>query len=72
MEDSGKTDDTGIFDNTPNGKLATNAKKYVKQADDFYDIIEGTEAQKNVTWGDIVTYIAWAKTNNQGPWASNN
>lgn len=72
MEDSGKADDTGIFDNTPNGKLATNAKKYVKQADDFYDIIEGTEAQKNVTWGDIVTYIAWAKTNNQGPWASNN
>ena len=64
-----KTDSTGIFDNAPAGKDATNIHKWAKQSDDFYDIINGTEAQKNVTWGDIVTYIAWAKSNNQGPWA---
>lgn len=67
MIDSGKTDD-GVFDQTPSGSEATNAKKYVKQSDDFYDIIYGTEAEQNITWGDIVKFIAWAKTNNQGPW----
>lgn len=67
-EASGKTDDTGIFDNTPDGKDATNAYKYVKQADDFYDVIDQNDP--HCTWGDIVTYISWAKANNQGPWAA--
>lgn len=67
-EPSGKTDDTGIFDNAPSGKTATNAYKYVKQADDFYDVIDSNDP--HCTWGDIVTYIAWAKANNQGPWAA--
>jgi hypothetical protein len=26
--------------------------------------------QKNMMVGDIVEYIAWAKANNQGPWAA--
>lgn len=47
---------------------ATTANKYVKQADDFYDIINQNDP--TCTWEDIVTYIAWAKANNQGPWAS--
>lgn len=42
--------------------------KYVKQADDFYDVINQNDP--TCTWEDIVTYIAWAKTNNQGPWAA--
>lgn len=63
-----KTDDTGIFDNTPTGKDATNAHKWAKQADDFYDIIDANDP--HCTWGDIITYIAWAKANNQGPWAA--
>ena len=67
-EDSGKSDDAGIFDNTPSGKTATNALKYVKQDDDFYDVIDANDP--HCTWGDIVTYIAWAKANNQGPWAT--
>lgn len=66
-EASGKTDD-GVFDNNPAGKDATNAYKYVKQADDFYDVIDANDP--HCTWGDIVTYIAWAKANNQGPWAN--
>ena len=61
----------------------TTAYKYVKQADDFYDVIyegeSGSEfysydptdtADTSVTWGDVVEYIAWAKANNEGPWAS--
>lgn len=61
----------------------TTAYKYVKQADDFYDVIyegeSGSEfytydptdtADTSITWGDIVEYIAWAKSNNQGPWAA--
>ena len=61
----------------------TTAYKYVKQADDFYDVIyegeSGSEfynydptdtADTSVTWGDIVEFIAWAKANNEGPWAS--
>lgn len=45
----------------------TTQLKYVKQSDDFYDVIEQNDP--TCTWGDIVTYIAWAKANNQGPWA---
>lgn len=47
---------------------ATTALKYVKQADDFYDVIAPNDP--TCTWGDIITYIAWAKANNQGPWAA--
>lgn len=46
---------------------ATTANKYVKQADDFYDIINVNDP--TCTWEDIVKFIAWAKANNQGPWA---
>ncbi|MEE3485999.1 MAG: hypothetical protein VZQ98_16985 [Bacteroidales bacterium] len=45
---------------------ATTAYKYVKQSDDFYDVIAAGDP--TCTWEDIVTYIAWAKANNQGPW----
>lgn len=47
---------------------ATTAYKYVKQNDDFYDVIAAGDP--TCTWEDIVTYIAWAKANNQGPWAA--
>lgn len=47
---------------------ATTALKYVKQADDFYDIVAPNDPI--CTWEDIVTFIAWAKANNQGPWAA--
>lgn len=64
-----KTDDTGIFDNTPTGKDATNAHKWAKQADDFYDIID--ENDPHCTWEDIIKFIAWAKANKTGKdWAS--
>lgn len=53
-EASGKTDD-GVFDNAPDGKTATNALKYVKQADDFYDIISDNDPQ--CTWGDIINLV---------------
>lgn len=46
---------------------ATTAYKYVKAADDFYDNIDANDPV--CTWEDIVKYIAWAKANNQGPWA---
>lgn len=36
--------------------------KYVKQADDFYDVI--AQNDPTCTWEDIVKYIAWAKANN--------
>ena len=62
---------------------STTAYKYVKQSDDFYDVIyegeSGSEfytydptdtADTSVTWGDIVEFIAWAKANNEGPFAS--
>ena len=45
---------------------ATTHYTYTKQADDFYDVIDVNDP--HCTWGDIVTYIAWAKANNQGPW----
>lgn len=61
----------------------TTAYKYVKQADDFYDVIyegeSGSEfynydptdtADTSVTWGDLVKLVAYMKTNNQGPWAA--
>jgi hypothetical protein len=48
-EDTNKT----IRDeNTPTGKIATAAKRYIKQSDDFYDIIDNTDPK--CTWGDIV------------------
>lgn len=46
---------------------STTALKYVKQSDDFYDIINPNDP--TCTWEDIVTYISWAKANNEGPWA---
>lgn len=50
-EENPKTDDQGIFDNTPTGKDATNAHKWQKQEDDFYDIINDSTT---CTWADIV------------------
>lgn len=47
---------------------ATTALKYVKQNDDFYDIVDANDP--TCTWEDIVKYVAWAKANNQGPWAA--
>lgn len=47
---------------------STTAYKYVKAADDFYDNIDANDP--TCTWEDIVKYIAWAKANNQGPWAA--
>ena len=47
---------------------ATTALKYVKAADDFYDNIDANDP--TCTWEDIVKYISWAKSNNQGPWAN--
>ena len=46
---------------------ATTAYKYVKQNDDFYDVIDQNDP--TCTWEDIVKFIAWAKANNEGPWA---
>ena len=61
----------------------TTAYKYVKQSDDFYDVIyegeSGSEfytydptdtADTSVTWGDIVEFIAWAKANHEGPFTA--
>lgn len=47
---------------------ATTHYTYTKQADDFYDVIDQNDP--TCTWEDIVKYIAWAKANNQGPWAA--
>lgn len=47
---------------------STTAYKYVKAADDFYDNIDANDP--TCTWEDIVKFIAWAKTNNQGPFAA--
>ena len=60
----------------------TTSLKYIKQSDDFYDIIyEGEPGNEfynydpttpandtSVTWGDLVKFVAWAKTNGEGPW----
>lgn len=48
---------------------ATTAYKYVKAADDFYDNIDSNDP--TCTWEDIVKFIAWAKANNEGPFAQN-
>ena len=47
---------------------STTHQYYQKQSDDFYDVI--APGDPTCTWEDVVTYIAWAKANNQGPWAS--
>ena len=47
---------------------ATTTYKYVKASDDFYDNIDANDPI--CTWEDIVKYIAWAKSHNQGPWAN--
>lgn len=41
---------------------------YAKQADDFYDVV--AQSDPTCTWEDLVKFVAWAKTNNFGPWAS--
>lgn len=46
---------------------ATTTYKYVKASDDFYDNIDANDPV--CTWEDIVKFIAWAKANNQGPFA---
>lgn len=50
------------------GSDETTQYKYTKQSDDFYDVIAPEDP--TCTWEDIVKYIHWAKTNNQGPWAA--
>jgi len=51
-----------------NAAKATSESTTFDAADDFYDFVDSNDP--TCTWEDIVTYIAWAKTNNQGPWAS--
>lgn len=51
-----------------NAAKSTSENKVYEQADDFYDFIDASNP--TCTWEDIVTYIHWAKTNNQGPWAN--
>lgn len=46
----------------------TTSYKYVKASDDFYDNIDANDP--TCTWEDIVKFIYWAKTNNQGPWSN--
>lgn len=81
-EASGKTDDTGIFDNTPNGGTATNALKYKKnnsannaalatQENKTFDAADDfydfvDSSDPTCTWEDIVKFIYWAKTNKSG------
>lgn len=47
---------------------STTTYKYVKAADDFYDNIDANDPI--CTWEDIVKFVAWAKANNQGPFAA--
>lgn len=74
------TETSDKYDNTDE----TTHYKYVKQADDFYDVIyegeSGSEfynydptdvADTSVTWGDLVKLVAYMKNNNQGPWEPN-
>lgn len=71
------------FDPKYDSDDATTHYYYTKQADDFYDVIyegeSGSEfynydptdvADTSVTWGDLVKFVAWAKTNNEGPWSA--
>lgn len=76
-EASGKSDDTGIFDNAPSGKTATNAYKYKKNDatnnaalatqegvtyEDPDDFYDFIDhADPTCTWEDIVTIIAELK-----------
>lgn len=55
-------------DNKYEASDATTHYYYEKQTDDFYDEIDANDP--HCTWEDIVKYIAWAKSNNQGPWAN--
>lgn len=81
-ENSGKTDDVGIFDNTPNGKTATNSLKYIKNNSEN-NVLKSTQEGKTFnaaddfydfvdssdptcTWEDIIKFIAWAKANASG------
>lgn len=43
----------------------TTKYKYIKQEDDFYDMV-GTGEYDSCTWADIVRYIAYAKKNKDG------
>ena len=45
----------------------TTTYKYVKQADDFYDIID--QEDPTCTTEDIIKLVAYMKNNNLGPWA---
>lgn len=50
----------------------TTAYKYVKQNDDFYDVISSSDP--TCTWNDLVTIISELKAmrdNNEGPWQTN-
>ena len=51
-----------------NTALSTSEDKTFDAADDFYDFVESGDP--TCTWEDIVTFIAWAKANNEGPWAN--
>lgn len=50
--------------NKANSNDDTTSYKYVKQSDDLYDVIDQNDPV--CTWEDIIKYIAWAKSNNQG------
>lgn len=52
-----------------NAAISSDTGKTFNAPDDFYDFVETSDP--TCTWEDIVKYIHWAKTNNQGPWASN-
>ena len=52
---------------TNNAAKATSESTTFDAADDFYDFVDSSDP--TCTWEDIVKYIAWAKSNNQGPWA---
>ncbi len=81
-EPSGKTDDTGIFDNNPIGKDPTNQLKYLKndstnnaalatQEGKTFDAADDfydfvDSSDPTCTWEDIVKFIAWAKANAAG------
>lgn len=57
-------------DTTNNAAKALSEGVTYDAADDFYDFIDSSDP--TCTWEDIVTFIAWAKANNQGPWAGQN
>lgn len=59
---------TTIASDKADANDSTTTYKYVKAADDFYDNIDANDP--TCTWEDIVKFIAWAKANNQGPFAA--